>query len=465
MAWSKKRIPFFGQGNQYFLRENNMATVLPFNGILYNQDKIGDLSAVVTPPYDVISPEEQIQFYERHPNNVIRLDLGKKKIDDHEKDNVNTRAAGYFYDWISQGILVQDSEPSLYLTTVDFQLRGRRMIRYGMIALVGLEPFEKRIVLPHEKTFSKVKSERLDLIKACHANFSQIFSLYSDQEGILDLLKEAALQSKPLFDILDDRKDRHRMWRITNPAVHAKVTSRMEDKRLFIADGHHRYETALNYRTWRSENDPKFTDHHPANYVMMYLCSMEDSGLIVLPAHRMLIDVGAEKIKTLPDRLAQYFEITRIPFADDHKEEAMNSLMAMLEKQESGNAIGTYINGSDVLFHMVLKKGVMEATFGNQLPESLRQLDVTVLTRLVFMEILGFDGSHLDNEKLITYSSSVDKAIEAVAKCESDVCFILNPTRIDQVKRIAEEGQIMPRKTTYFFPKPLTGQVFNQLNP
>ncbi len=458
-------IFFLGQGNQYFVREKNMATVLPFNGILYNQKKIGDLSAVVTPPYDVISPEEQIRFYERHPNNVIRLDLGKKTTDDHEKDNVNTRAAGYFYDWISQGVLVQDTEPSLYLTTLDFQLSGRMMIRYGMIALVGLEPFEKRIVLPHEKTFSKVKSERLDLMKACHANFSQIFSLYSDREGILDLLKEAALQSKPVFDILDDRQDRHRMWRITNPAVQAKVTGLMKDKRLFIADGHHRYETALNYRTWRSENDPEFTAHHPANFVMMYLCSMEDPGLIVLPAHRMLIDVEVEKIKTLPDRLAQYFEITRIPFADNQKKKALDSLLAMLEKHESKNAIGTYSKGSDAFLHMVLKKGVMEATFGNQLPESLRQLDVTVLTRLILMEILGFNGSHLDNEKLITYSSNVEKTIESVAKGESDVCFILNPTRIEQVKRIAEEGQIMPRKTTYFFPKALTGQVFNRLNP
>jgi uncharacterized protein (DUF1015 family) len=442
-----------------------MATVVPFNGILYNQDKIDDFSAVVTPPYDVISPEEQQQFYDRHPNNVVRLDFGQKAAGDNENDNVNTRAAGYFTDWIAQEILVQDTEPSLYLTTVEFPLEGRMITRYGMVALVGLEPFEKRIVLPHEKTFSKVKTERLGLMKACHANFSQIFSLYSDQEGILDLLKEAAFKLEPLFDILDDKKDRHKVWRIKDPIIHEKGTRLMEKQRLFIADGHHRYETALNYRTWRSENDPDFTNSHPANYVMMYLCSMEDPGLVVLPAHRMLIDVEAERIEALLDKAGQYFDITKVPFSNDGKDDAQNALVSMLEKQESKNAIGVYIKGSSEFLLMALKEGMMETTFGSQLPESLRQLDVTVLTRLVFMEILGFDGKRLDNEKLIAYSSSVGKAIDSVAQGESDVCFILNPTKIDQVKRIAEEGQIMPRKTTYFYPKALTGQVFNQLNP
>ncbi|RJP83354.1 MAG: DUF1015 domain-containing protein [Desulfobacteraceae bacterium] len=441
-----------------------MATVLPFNGILYNQEIIGDLSAVVTPPYDVISPEEQIQFYERHPNNVVRLDFGKKTADDDEKNNVNTRAAGFFKDWIAQGILQRDSEPSLYLTTVAFQLGDCLITRYGMIALVGLEPFEKRIVLPHEKTFSKVKSERFDLIKACHANFSQIFSLYSDQEGILHLLKEAALDSKPLFDILDDKKDRHRMWRITEPAVHRKVQKLMEDKRLFIADGHHRYETALNYRAWRSKNDPDFTDNHPANYVMMYLCSMEDPGLVILPAHRMLHDVDSQIMKILPGKLEQYFEITRIPFAGKDQSKARKTLIDMLGAHESGNALGAYIKGSDAFLYLSLKQGVMETTFGHTIPESLRHLDVTVLTRLVLMEILGFDGNRLDNEHLISYTSSAEKAIDTVASGKSDMCFILNPTKIDQVRQIAEEGQIMPRKTTYFYPKALTGQVLNQLD-
>ena len=435
-----------------------MATVLPFNGILYNQEKIEDFSAVVTPPYDVISPAEQIQYYERHPNNVVRLDFGRKTAADNADDNSNTRAAGYFSDWLAQGVLKQDDAPALYLTTVEYELNDRRITRYGMIALVGLEPFEKRIVLPHEKTFSKVKTERLDLMKACHANFSQIFSLYSDQDGILDLLKEAALDSPPLFDIMDDKKDRHKIWRITDPAVHKAVAERMEPKRIFIADGHHRYETALNYRKWRSENDPAFSATHPANYVMMYLCSMEDPGLVVLPAHRILNTVDPEKLKTLPEKLAEHFAITRISLGSG-RAQARQALLDCLAKQDSGNAIGVYIKGTDAFLQMTLKPGAMEQVFGDAIPESLRQLDVTVLTRLILMEVLGFDNQHLDTEGLISYSSSAEKAIDAVVSDESDLCFILNPTRIDQVKNIAEEGQIMPRKTTYFYPKALTGQV------
>ncbi len=440
-----------------------MAKVIPFRGILYNEDKIGDFSKVVTPPYDVISPVEQKQFYDRHPANVIRLDFGQKTADDNEENNSNTRAAGYFDEWITRGILLQDDNPCIYLTSVEFSVGGETITRYGMIALVGLEPFEKKIVLPHEKTFSKVKSERLDLMKACHSNFSQIFSLYSDREGILEMLKKAASGSEPFLNIPDDKKHRHKMWRITDPGIHEKVTRMMEKKRLFIADGHHRYETALNYRKWRSQKDPDFNENRPANYVMMYLCSMEDPGLVVLPAHRMLFDVGADILSEFIEKAGLYFDITTIPVENGLIRDAQRSLVSILESNDSKNAIGVYMKGRNAFFLMILKPGVMEKTFSRSLPESLRQLDVTVLTQLVFMEILGFNGERLDNEKLIAYSSSVDKAVDSVADGNCDICFILNSTKIEQVKNIAEEGQIMPRKTTYFFPKAITGQVIYKL--
>ena len=441
-----------------------MAKVIPFRGILYNENKIGDFSKVVTPPYDVISPEEQKQFYDRHPNNVIRLDLGKKAANDSEENNSNTRAAGYFEEWLSQGILLQDENPCIYLTTVEFFLGDEMATRYGMIALVGLEPFEKKIVLPHEKTFSKVKSERLELMKACHSNFSPIFSLYSDREGILETLKKAASESEPFFNILDDNKHRHKMWRITDPGVHEKVTQMMDKKRLFIADGHHRYETALNYRKWRSQKDPGFNENHPADYVMMYLCSMEDPGLVVLPAHRMLFDVRADILSEFIEKAGLYFEITTIPVENGLIRDAQRLLVSMLESNDSKNAIGVYMKGRNAFFLMILKPGVMKKIFGSTLPESLMQLDVTVLTQLVFMELLGFNGEHLDNEKLIAYSSSADKAVDSVAYGNCDACFILNSTKIEQVKNIAEEGQIMPRKTTYFYPKAITGQVIYKLH-
>lgn len=441
-----------------------MAKVIPFRGILYNEDKIGDFSKVVTPPYDVISPEEQKQFYDRHPNNVIRLDLGQKTANDSEENNSNTRAAGYFQEWLAKGILLQDENPCIYLTTVEFFMGDEMVTRYGMIALVRLEPFEKKIVLPHEKTFSKVKSERLNLMKACHSNFSQVFSLYSDREGIVEMLKKAVSGIDPFFNILDDKKHRHKIWRITDPGIQEKVTRLMDKKRLFIADGHHRYETALNYRTWLSQKDPDFNEGHPANYVMMYLCSMEDPGLVVLPAHRMLFNIGKDILSEFIEKAGRYFDITTIPIENGLIRDAQKSLVSMLESNDSKNAIGVYMKERNAFFLMILKPGVMENIFGSTLPESLRKLDVTVLTQLVLMEILGFNGEHLDNEDLIAYSSSTDKAVDSVVAGNCDLCFILNSTKIEQVKNIAEAGQIMPRKTTYFYPKAITGQVLYHLN-
>ncbi|MBW1759394.1 MAG: DUF1015 domain-containing protein, partial [Deltaproteobacteria bacterium] len=260
-----------------------MAKIIPFKGILYNPTQVDNMVDVVAPPYDVISPEEQEKLHDRHPNNVVRLILGKTSENDTPDNNRHTRAANYFNKWCSEDILSQDKCPAFYLTIVEFSLGNKRIIRYGLIALVGLEPFEKGIILPHEKTFSKVKSERLELMKLCKANFSQIFSLYSDQSGILNSLKDAVADTQPDIDFVDDKGERHKLWRITDAAVHQHVSDAMKEKRLFIADGHHRYETALNYRDWVAKNNPDFNADHPANYIMMYLCSMEDPGLIVFP--------------------------------------------------------------------------------------------------------------------------------------------------------------------------------------
>ena len=231
-----------------------MAEITPFRGILYNTEKIKNISDVVTPPYDVISDQERDAFYERHPNSVVRLDKGKPAETDTDQDNPHTRASAYFQDWVKDDILAEDAEPALYLTAVEFNVSDKPVTRFGLITRVRLEPFDKGIVLPHETTFSKVKTERLELIKACKANFSQIFSIFSDQTNILGLLKDSINDMPPVFDFKDDAGHRHQLWRITDPAILQKTSDAFNDKKLFIADGHHRYETALNYRKWLMEN-------------------------------------------------------------------------------------------------------------------------------------------------------------------------------------------------------------------
>jgi uncharacterized protein (DUF1015 family) len=321
------------------------------------------------------------------------------------------------------------------------------------------------VVLPHEKTFSKIKSERLELIKACHANFSPIFSLYSDHNNILQTLKQAVVDRKPDMEMVDSNGFLQRLWRITDSSVHQTISEAMANKSIFIADGHHRYETALNYRDWMARHTPNFSGNHPANFLLMSLSSMEDPGLVILPAHRILSHVGKDALDAFDKKTEQYFEITTFDFKHQEMDIILDQFIEVLHSQTKRNCIGVYKKNDHVFTLLRLKPDVMEILFSNELPKSLRNLDVTVLTRLIFMDILGFDQNRLDNEKLITYSSKHKEAIEMVLNGDYDVTFILNPTKIEQVKQVAQKGLIMPRKSTYFYPKVISGHVINSLVP
>ena len=442
-----------------------MAIVTAFKGLVYNKEKIRDFGDVCTPPYDVISKEEQNQFYEKHPNNIVRLILNKPEASDTETNNPHTRAATFFNEWISQGILVQDEQPAIYFTSVDFKDNNNQSItRYGMIVRVGLEPFEKGIILPHEKTFSKVKTERLNLMKQCHANFSPIFSLYSDpQNSAINCLKENTQNRTPDMVFTDTKGLIHHMWRITDTNVLEKITAIMSDKILYIADGHHRYETGLNYKKWAAENRPDFSDTHPANFIMMYISSMDEPGLTIFPAHRLLTNMDPSLLNTLIEKATPYFTISSFPFQADTKDKVLSEFLEKLEANQPNRAIGVCIKNQPQFHLFIAKPGIMEKLFSAELPQSLLDLDVTVLTRLIFMEILGFDQAMLDNEKRISYNSNARQAIDTILTNDHDVAFILNPTKIEQVKQVAQEGLIMPRKSTYFYPKVITGQAIHKL--
>ncbi len=441
-----------------------MAQIVPFKGIVYNKEKIQEIAQVVSPPYDVISEEKRQVLYDRHDRNVVRLDFGKPEDGDTETRNSHTRAAAFFKAWQAEGVLVRDGKPALYLTSVTFLADGVEATRYGLICQVALEPFEKGIILPHEQTFSKVKSERLGLLKTCRANFSQIFSIYSDQEGILDTLKKAVAGKEPDIDLVDDVNERHLLWKITDPAVLDFVVEKMADKKLYIADGHHRYETALNYQAFLRETDSSFSPAHPANNVIMYLSSMEDPGLVILPTHRVLNRVEPAALDGLLSRAAAYFHIEATPWDADEKA-AFENFKTKLKASTDTISFGVVLKNHSAYYLFSLKPGVMDEKFRDSIPPALRGLDVTVLTRLIFIELLGFSSDAMDQEKLITYSESDRHAAEAVTGGDADAAFILNSTRIEQVREIAESGMTMPRKTTFFYPKALTGLVINSLSP
>jgi uncharacterized protein (DUF1015 family) len=440
-----------------------MPEIVPFKGILYNPKKIKNLADIAAPPFDVISPKEKAYYLERHPQNMVWLTLGKISEHDTSDNNPRTRAANYLNQWLSDSILIQDDTPAFYLTSHSFSYGNQTDTRYGLIALIGLVPFEKGVVLPHEKTFSNVKADRLELIKACKTNLSPIFSLYPDKENkIHKRLLAAVSNKKPDIDFVEKNGHKHCLWRITDPDVHRYVGETMKGKHIFIADGHHRYETALNYRNWVSKNTPDFNGGHPANYVMMYLCGMEDPGVVILPAHRLLNQIPIETRSSFILKSSEYFDIVTIPYKNQPKARA--DFLSALKSNFLKNCIGVSMKDFPELYLLTLKPNVMEQMFADELPQSLRNIDVTVLTNLIFMRILGFDQARLDNEKLINYSSIAEEALDSIEAGEHDIAFILNPTQMEQVRMIAEAGLIMPRKATYFFPKVITGQVLNKLN-
>lgn len=441
-----------------------MAEVTPFHGIHYNIEKISNISDVVTPPYDVISDKEQNAFYQRHPNNVVRLDKGKSSKSDTNQDNPHTRAAAHFNDWMKENILVREPAPALYLAAVKFEIEGNAVTRFGLIARVKLEPFEKRIVLPHEKTFSKIKSERLELIKACKANFSQIFSIFSDPNDIIKQLKKSVNHMPAMFDFTDDAGHCHQLWRITDPAIHQKVLDDFKEKKLFIADGHHRYETALNYKKWLKHNNPDFSADHPANYTMMYLCSIQDPGLVILPTNRLLTSVSKDATDGFIDKAKHFFDVKTVSFDPAHLKNVQEKLRNDMTVSPGEHKIGIFIKDRQEYFVLCLKPKMMDTVFGDTIDAPLKGLDVIVLTRLIFIKILGFDDDMLDDSNLIHFTNKDFDTISAITAGTHDMAFLLNPTTNEQVRKIAEQGLIMPRKSTYYFPKAISGQVMRSLN-
>ncbi|MGD9016527.1 MAG: DUF1015 domain-containing protein [Desulfobacterales bacterium] len=437
-----------------------MANVKPFRGIRYSDSHLSELGSVTTPPYDVISGSEQAAYYERHPHNMIRLILARKHDGDSDTDNPHTRAADDFTRWLEDGILVQDASPAYYLTAVDFTHLGRTVTRFGLIAKVELEPFEKGIILPHEETYSGIKTERLGLMKACHANLSPIFSLFHDTHDIMAKMKNGVAAATPAATFRDSAGDRHRFWLIKDDRLISQIENAFADERLYIADGHHRYETALAYREWAAGRTPGFHPEHPSNYIMMYLASMQDPGMVILPAHRLVSGLSQATLNRFLDRAETLFRLEpmRLEAFPDGGIERILSKDADKEIR-----IGVVTRRQRVLMRAPIEE--IAGQLSEKLPAPLATLDVSVLTHLVFGSYLGILPEHMDDVDRIRYTSSSTSALTAVSEGQVDAAFLLNPTRIGQVQRIAEEGLIMPRKTTYFSPKVLTGCVINSLRP
>jgi len=443
-----------------------MPEIAPLKGLLYNQKLIHNMDEVITPPFDVISPADQEMYHERHPYNMIRLILGRRQPSDNEHNNWYNRAAETLQAWQQEGVLVRDSEPAFYDYEIDYRESLHQVkTRQGVICLVRLEDFSRGSVLPHERTYEGTKSERLQLMRACNANLSQVFALYPDRAQEVSQCLHQGRDDRPVFDFTDSAGIHHCMWRVSQKEVIRKVVESMRGKVTFIADGHHRYETALTYQRFMQQKYPERGDRASFNYVLMYLANMHQEGLSILPAHRLFVHLPQFDMETFLARAADYFEVSSFPFHQPNRSRVQGKFLDSLHTVGDHQVIGLYVSGCEEFVLLRLREDVSHSAWRAELPAPLQNLDVVVLTELVLKRLLRVDETLLNDETRITYRHDAMDAIEEVRSKGFQVAFLLNHTKIEQLQEVATSGLFMPHKSTYFYPKVIDGSVLNLLDP
>ncbi|MFH1395185.1 MAG: DUF1015 domain-containing protein [Candidatus Omnitrophota bacterium] len=426
-----------------------MAEIKPFKGLVYNQEKIGgDYLNVVAPPYDVIPEEMKDALYAKNEYNVIRLILGKSQNGDDDKNNVYTRAKENLKNWENQGVIVRDDKPAIYIYVQEYECNGKTHKRIGFICLMKIGETGKDPVLPHEYTLAKPKADRMNLIKQVKANLSPIFSLYEDTDGIInDVITANIKKSDPVINITAD-DGTHKFWRLQDENSIDVIVNAMKDKKAFIADGHHRYEVAKTYRNMRRK-EPGYDGS--SDYVMMYFTDLsENSDLTVLATHRVVKVMPEDEKEKLLSKLEVYFDVKKCV--------SLTELFDNLNKEVFQDNVFGFFNGKDYFYMKPKNKGKLLSLIPDNKALEWKTLDVSVLHSAVLNKILAVDNL----EGNITYMRRPEDAERIVKNGSHMAAFFLNPTRVDQLKAVAELGEMMPQKSTYFYPKLLTGLVINK---
>ena len=529
-----------------------MADIFPFNGIFYNQERVKDMSLVTAPPYDVISEDEQDEFYRMHEYNIIRLIFGKESPEDEQGNNRYTRAGCFLNKWLDEKVLIKDETKCIYSYSQEYSLGGVRKVQKGFICILRLEEFSPNGgVLPHEETLAGPKEDRLRLMSECHANLSPIFGLYSDPDFCLEqilrermnqpVLAKVGMDSRwslprttmrggndrkwgkqpawgsvdflhPIIDVEDVNGTVHRLWRADDSETIEKIQKVLSPQKIYIADGHHRYETALAYREMRRKNEKKFTGEEPYNHIMIYLTNMDDEGLTILPAHRLVRRLAAsdseergrefsEPRHSLKDcpcenegrNLKQRFVPAKVGMdsrlrGNDRKRDSLNLAHLQCERVEregklnklfvrrscssfeemsrlmensprKDNSFAMY-DGDSFEFLILKDAKLRDEIMDGGIPDIYKSLDVTIVHEILLNHILN-NGRKMAEDN-IAYVKDGMQALRLVDEGKFALAILLNPTRIEQVRAIASIGGKMPGKATYFYPKPLSGLVVNK---
>jgi len=438
-------------------------TVRPFRGLRYNPQRIPDPSAIITPPYDVISPSERRAYHDKSPYSFIRLEFGEELPGDSEDANKYTRAAVTLSDWLRDGVLIREGKPALYILEQRFRYRDQRHIRQDLIAAVRLEDFESGRVRPHEQTTRKPAEDRLNLLRACGANLSPIMGLVSTGGRLVDLLQRSA-QGNPDMIAKDALGVELLLWVVSDDSVIEGIAGLLADKPVYIADGHHRYEMALRYKTEQCAATPGCTGEEPFNFVMMSLTDSNDPGIVMSPTHRLVKGVDLQPLANLTAKIQPYFDTSEeIPGHDDPTHTADLWLRTLEVRRAGGVVLGLYAGKSEGLRLLKLQPDADLHDLMDEDELSLwRDSDVILLQRAILEKGLGMDSpDKLDAH--ISYTRDAEQAIECVDSGECQLAFLLNPAPVSSLIEAADAGKRLPQKSTYFFPKTPAGLVINPL--
>lgn len=436
-----------------------MAEIRPFHGVYYSQSLVKDLATVICPPYDIITPRIQQELYQRSECNFVRLEFGRELPQDKDTDNKYTRAATTLGNWLEQGVLEVGEIPAIYLHDHYFTHQGKEYRRRSIICLVKLAEWSEMVVRPHEGTLSEPKGDRLNLLWALQANTSPILALFEDRGERIASLLTAQSQGEPMLNVNTDSGEGHRLWAITDTEAINQICRRLTRRPLYIADGHHRYESALAYQRERRIYSSSVSGEEPFDFVMMTLVAFSDPGLVILPAHRLVRGISKSALDGMIDRLRTFFEIEELPLNMADIGQQVNDLLA----EEKGKLkLVLYGLIEERLFVLKLHDfsavSLMIPYFHSEL---YKKLDVSIVDHVILEELLGL--SHDMVGVSLDYSYDGLEAVSRILDQEYQLAFMVSPVRPEVVKAVADSGDRMPRKSTYFYPKIPAGLVFYRL--
>lgn len=436
-----------------------MSQISPFQGMRYDQAIVGSIKDVVAPPYDIIDTKGQQQLHDRHPHNIIRMELGLEQTGDSPAHNRYSRAATALQAWIKEGVLKRDAQPAVYYHTIEYRPpyaapgAPSKLLR-GFLALAKLEALDSGHIYPHENTRAAAKTDRLNLLEACRANFSPIWSLFSDPAGAIIRLLETETKGKPAeYDFQDDAGCRECLWTVTDETVLKHITDLMRSKPLFIADGHHRYETALNYQKLQRQQLGSPTGPQPYDSVLMLLSQLEDPGLTVLPTHRVATTAlpPSDQIRQL---LGNMFDFREFPFTPSTETQIRQQFLTALRTEGQTVPVFGLARQGDDRYILLTPKPMYRPSIKAS-PRT--RLDVSLLQQLIVTKLCPTQ----EEQEAIIYTKDDHEALDWVARGTGTGAFLLNATKVSEVQAVAAAGERMPHKSTYFYPKPLTGLVLN----